>query len=314
MAVNWTKTLAGVGAIGAGLVAWTAIAARTNEALVPADGSFCDVDGARLHYTDEGSGPVLVLIHGLMGQMRNFSYAVTEELVRDYRVINVDRPGWGYSTLTPGTERPSIPEQAAMIAQLLDRLAIDKATIVGHSLGGAVGLAMALNHPEKVANLALIAALTQPQDTPPEAFNGLMVPQPLSGVISWTIAVPMATLTGAAAAQLVFAPERLPLDFTTKGGGALGIRPKSFRAGAFELMSAKAEMEALVPRYGEIDLPVSMLFARDDNVLKVDMHGEATEPLIARAELTLTDGGHMLPITRADETIAFIRSAAARLV
>jgi pimeloyl-ACP methyl ester carboxylesterase len=313
MARNWTKALAGAGAIAGGLVAWTAIAARTNEALVPADGSFCDIDGARLHYTDEGSGPVLVLIHGLMGQMRNFSYAVTEHLVRDYRVINVDRPGWGYSTLAPGAERPGIPQQASMIAALLDRLAIDKAVIVGHSLGGAVALAMALDHPQKVSGLALIAALTQPQDTPPEAFKGLMVPQPLSGVIAWTIAIPMATLTGAVAAQAVFAPVPLPLDFTTRGGGALGIRPKSFRAGAFELMSAKAEMEALVPRYGELDMPVSMLFARDDNVLKPEVHGEVTKPQIARAELTLTEGGHMLPVTRPDETIAFIRRAAARL-
>lgn len=314
MTRTWIKVLGGAVAVGAGLVGWTALATRVNEGLVPADGRFIDVSGARLHYTDQGSGPVLVLIHGLMGQLRNFSYAVTDQLKDSYRIINIDRPGWGYSTLTDEAARPGIPEQAAMIDELLDRLEIAQATIVGHSLGGAVALALALDHPARVANLALISPLTGPQDMPPEAFRGLMVPQPLSRIISWTIAIPLATLTGPASMASVFAPDLPPADFGTRGGGALGMRPQSFRAGAAELLRANDEMTALTARYGEINVPVSILFGRADNVLKSDAHGERTAETLARGELTLIAGGHMLPVTHPRETVSFIRSAAARII
>ena len=309
----WMKALGGVAAVGAGLAGWTALATRMNEALVPADGRFIDVAGGRMHFTDEGSGPVLVMIHGLMGQLRNFSYAVTDRLKDSHRIINVDRPGWGYSTLADENARPNIAGQAAMIAELLRRLEIEQATIVGHSMGGAVALALALDHPGRVANLALVAPLTGPQETPPEAFRGLMVPPSVSNVLSWTLAVPIATLSGTSAARAVFAPDALPADFATRGGGALGIRPQSFRAGVAELQNANAQMAALVLRYAEIAQPVSILYGRDDQVLSAAIHGERRIAAFPHGALTLIDGGHMLPVTHPAETAAFIRSAAARI-
>ena len=67
------------------------------QAAVPADGHFVRVNGKRVHYRDEGSGPTIVMIHGLAGQMRNFSYALLDKLASDHRVILIDRPGSGYS-------------------------------------------------------------------------------------------------------------------------------------------------------------------------------------------------------------------------
>ena len=61
-------------------------------------GSFIDIDGSRIHYLDQGSGPTILCIHGLAGQMRHFTYALLDKLKSDYRLVIVDRPGSGYST------------------------------------------------------------------------------------------------------------------------------------------------------------------------------------------------------------------------
>ncbi len=309
-----TRGAIGAGAIVGALALWSGLAARANEALVPADGDFVDVPGARLHYTDSGGpGPVLVMIHGLMGQLRNFSYSLTERLTDSYRVILVDRPGWGYSEAT-GDAQPGIEEQADIMAAFIDTLGLKQPTIVGHSLGGAVALALAIRHPGKANNLVLLAPLTQPQDVPPPAFRGLMTPAPLRGILSWTLAIPMTTLTGPGVLKAVFTPDAVPLDFPIRGGGALSARPVSYRSGAFELGDASDSMRSLVPHYGAIDVPVSILFGRQDNLLDPEQHGTTTADLVARGEITLIEGGHMLPVTHPDETALFIRANAARMV
>ena len=90
-------------AIVAGLMLYAAWTARRVEKALPPLGRFVEVDGGRIHYLEAGSGPTLLLIHGLGGQMRNFTHSLLERLKGDYRLIIVDRPGSGYSTRLPGT-------------------------------------------------------------------------------------------------------------------------------------------------------------------------------------------------------------------
>jgi alpha-beta hydrolase superfamily lysophospholipase len=74
--------------------AWTAHQVETN---LPPRGKFIDIDGVRLHYIDKGSGPTLLLIHGLAGQVLNFTHSLLSRLTHDFRVVILDRPGSGYS-------------------------------------------------------------------------------------------------------------------------------------------------------------------------------------------------------------------------
>ena len=128
----------GAGALGAGL--YTSRKAREAEAAVPMDGRMVEAGGHRFHVAEQGQGRPLLLIHGLAGQMRNFSYALLDRLATDYRVILIDRPGSGYSA--PG-ETANIRAQAAQIARFIAALELEKPLVVGHSLGGAVALALA---------------------------------------------------------------------------------------------------------------------------------------------------------------------------
>src|SRR5687768_2438886 len=89
-----------LGAAGA-LAAFTLAETRRVQRLVPPDGGFIEVEGARLHVLDRGTGQPIVLIHGLGGQLRNF-HRLVDNLAEEFRVIAVDRPGSGYSTAAPG--------------------------------------------------------------------------------------------------------------------------------------------------------------------------------------------------------------------
>jgi len=300
--------LAGATAWIAGLAIFSRVAARRIERDVPADGHFVTIDGIRLHYSDHGHGPAIMMIHGLCGQMRNFSYALTDRLVADHRVILVDRPGSGYSAAAPSA---AIPAQAELIAGLIDALRLDRPLIVGHSLGGAIALALALDHPDKVGGLALISPLTQPQDSVPPAFRAMSIASPLvRRAVAWTIATPLGLLSGSKGTDAVFAPEPAPADFGTKGGGVLVLRPGAFHAASTDIAAARADMATLAARYAELSVPVAILFGREDAILDPELHGAKIAADMPRVDLTLIPGGHMIPVTAPEQVAAWIRGRA----
>ncbi len=131
------------------LTAWTAWAA---ERAVPPCGQFIEIKGARIHYLDRGQGRTIVMIHGLGGQMANFSHSLLDRLTDEFRVILVDRPGSGYSTRPRGASA-RLKAQGDTIAAFIRALRLDRPLLVGHSLGGAVALATALDHPACVGGL-----------------------------------------------------------------------------------------------------------------------------------------------------------------
>lgn len=289
------------------LALWSGYVARGVERWVPMDGKLLEVPGVRIHYVEMGpaDAPAVVMVHGILSQLRVFTYALAGRMAKDHRVIVVDRPGWGYSALTG--PRLDIAGQADAIAAFIAALGLDKPLLVGHSMGGAVSLALALAHPDKVRGLALIAPYTQPIDAPPAPFRSLVIPPLLRPLIAWTIAVPLSLRTGKAKTVEVFAPDPVPEDFPIKAGGALAIRPRSFLSGCYELGIGKEAMERQAPRYGEIVLPVAILYGREDALLDPELHGRRTAAAIPGATVEIVEGGHMLPVTHVDATEAWLR-------
>ena len=304
------KWLAGGAALAAGAFGATFYTARTAkkaEEAVPMDGRLVQAGPYTLHVAEQGEGRPLLLIHGLAGQMRNFGQAMLDDLAGDHRVIRVDRPGSGYSPrLASG--RAHLAEQADAIAALIDELALDRPVLVGHSLGGALSLAVAIRHPEKVGALALIAPATQRIESVPEVFKGLVVPPAILPLIAWTVAIPVGVATSDKVLAEVFKPDPVPANFLIDGGGMLGFRPGAFQGAATDLADASSEAEDLVAAYSGLKLPVGIFFGREDNILDYRLHGEKTASEIAGAKLTLTSGGHMLPFTVPEETARFVRS------
>ena len=305
----------GIAALGGGLAAYSRATARKIERAVPRDGELIDVDGETLHVAQRGSGPPIVLIHGLAGQMRNFGRPMLEALERDYRLILVDRPGSGYSPRAAG-KSARLNVQAATIAALIRKLDLDRPLIVGHSLGGALALSLALDHPDVVGGLALIVPLTQPQDieSVPPVFKPLVIRSPaVRRAVAWTVATAMGIMKAEAAMKEIFAPEAVPEDFGTEGGGLLAVRPDNFYATSSDLVELEGELEPMAERYKDLKVPVSILYAREDNLLDPKIHGEKTVGQIKGAKLELADGGHMLPFTQPLLAAAFVRRAAEQI-
>jgi pimeloyl-ACP methyl ester carboxylesterase len=112
------------------------------------------VAGRRLRYLDIGQGPVLLLVHGLGASLQAW-YANVADLATDHRVIAVDLPGFGHSDLAAAPA--DVRSYAAALADLLDWLDVERAIVVGHSLGGLIAQRMAIEHPDRVAGLVLVS-------------------------------------------------------------------------------------------------------------------------------------------------------------
>lgn len=299
------------------LLAWHAWnltrGARMAEAIAPREGRVTPVTGGAIHWVESGAGPrTVVLIHGLGGQSRHWTYAVAERLAPDHRVIAIDRPGAGYSTRA-SDEAAALPVQAEMIAEFLQKQGLTSVFVAGHSLGGAVTLTLALNHPELMSGFALVAPLTHPASKVSKAFEGLAVASPLMRrALAWTLAVPMAKKYAAQTLELVFAPEPAPADFISRGGGVLGLRPGSFVSTSADFVAA-AGIAELSPHWEKIALPGGVLYGDQDALLDWREQGEALAIRLPDLDWQVLPGrGHMLPITAPDETAAFIRRVADR--
>ena len=294
------------------LVGFAAYTARRVESADPPRGRFLELDGRRIHYIDEGAGPPLFLIHGLGGQLKNFTYALVGRLSGEFRVIAVDRPGSGYSTRPSGAD-PRLRAQGELMAKAIGALKLDRPLVVGHSLGGAVALTIGLDHPECVSGLALVAPVTQVVETPPEPFRGLDIKSPfLRWIVAWTLATPLGILNGDQVLKQVFAPEKVPADFVRRGGGTLGLRPRSFYATSTDMEAVNDGFDDMIRRYPSLSVPAGILFGKGDQLLTPGCMGKRRRSRIPGLDLELIDGGHMLPVTAPDAVADFIRRLARR--
>ncbi|MCP3422817.1 alpha/beta fold hydrolase [Nocardioides pinisoli] len=111
--------------------------------------------GHDLSYVDTGSGPAILFIHGILGSQRQWSHLV-DELDEDHRVVVPDLFGHGDSAKPTGDY--SLGAHAATLRDLLDRLGIERVTLVGHSLGGGIAMQFYYLFPERVDRLVLVAS------------------------------------------------------------------------------------------------------------------------------------------------------------
>lgn len=115
---------------------------------------FTMVGDVAVHYADnERPGPVLVLLHGYMESLEVWDEFAGLLGKAGYRVVTLDLPGHGISEVLGDTHPMAM--LADVVAALLDKLRIERAVLVGHSMGGYVALAFAEKHPEKLNGLVL---------------------------------------------------------------------------------------------------------------------------------------------------------------
>ena len=135
---------------------------------------FIDLSGGvRLHYKDEGHGPLLVLVHGFGDNFGSWD-GWTKELKNRFRIIRIDLPGHGL-TRAPATTRIDPEAYADLIDEFAAKAGLPKFAVAGNSLGGAVAWELAVRHPERLDALILVDAAGFPSvglaKNPPLAFR-----------------------------------------------------------------------------------------------------------------------------------------------
>jgi pimeloyl-ACP methyl ester carboxylesterase len=140
-------------------------------------------NGVRVHYRDQGaaSSRTLLLIHGYAASLHTWEPWVSL-LGAEYRIVSLDLPGHGLTETPKGYEKTmSRDAYSELVNAFMEKMQIDKAVVIGSSMGGAVGWTLALDHPQRVEGLVLVGAAGWPQeannvDERPAIFKLLRAP------------------------------------------------------------------------------------------------------------------------------------------
>jgi pimeloyl-ACP methyl ester carboxylesterase len=318
-------------AILGALAALTAVAVDKIERAHPPSGRFVEVEGGRLHLVELGApdAPPVVLLHGASDNLGDMRLALGDRLAASYRVILIDRPGHGWSDRPGGRADAAPARQAQLVHQALTRIDIPRAIFVAHSWAGVLATAYALDYPQSVAGLVLLAPVTHPSPLSIAWYNNLArallvesaryATAPIIGpVFVRTLALPFGKLLIWPSTQSGFAPQEPPPDYFTTTGAELLLRPSEFTAFGEDLTRLKEFVALQAPRYSAIEAPTVILTGDQDEVVPPAIHAQAIAAAVPRAKLVVLPGiGHMVQFAapeRVVEAIAAIDELEARNV
>ncbi|MFC5321436.1 alpha/beta fold hydrolase [Bradyrhizobium oligotrophicum] len=285
-----------------GALAVLALLTRAGVAVVerryPAQGQAIDVDGATINLVDigprDGEKPPLLLIHGASSNLEAMRRPLGELLAQRHRVLLVDRPGHGWSPRTrPEDSTPAA--QARMLDEALARLGIGQVVLVVHSWSGALGLRMALDFPDRVAGLVMLAPVAYPWRGGVGQYNAAVATPVIGPLLAHTITLPLGLALMAPGVRGVFAPQEMPDDFVERTATPLLLRPSEFLANARDLVTLKQAVIEQAPRYGEIKVPVTIVAGEADRTVYTDIHSRPLAQVVLQTRLiVLPELGHMV--------------------
>jgi pimeloyl-ACP methyl ester carboxylesterase len=226
-----------------------------------------------------------------------------------YRVIAFDRPGYGYS------ERPrstiwTADAQAALIGAALAKLGIAKATVLGHSWGCSVAVALALRAPELVTGLVLASGYYHPSvRADVVTMSGPAMPV-VGDAIRFTISPILGRLMWPLMTKKIFGPAPVPEKFEDGFPKEMTLRPSQIRASAAEAALMIPDAFAARARYAEMKMPVVIVAGEEDRLIDIDdqsarLHAELPQSTFHR----VPGAGHMVHQTAPEVVMAAIDEA-----
>jgi pimeloyl-ACP methyl ester carboxylesterase len=280
----------------------------------PPRGRFVKVRRLRQHVVELGEAqagaPPIVLIHGAGCNLEDMRLALGERLAARHRVILIDRPGMGWSK-RKGRAGSSPAYQAAILREVLERLGIERAIIVGHSWGGALAASFALDHPDRTAALALLAPPLYPFARSTTWLYALFATPALGWIYARTLALPLGLPFIGLGMASAFLPQLPPSNYLKRSAGLLLLRPSTFLANARDVADLVTNLRPQVARYPELAAPVVVVSGNMDFVVASQPHAVAFAAAVPRARLVMLPGiGHMLHHAAADRVVAEIEGLA----
>ncbi|QCK88385.1 alpha/beta hydrolase [Phreatobacter aquaticus] len=296
------------------LAAWTGHRARAITQRFPPSGQFVATRAGRLHLIDQGQGDLPVLfLHGASGTLRVWEPAIGRHLAGLGRTILVDRPGHGFSERKAGRGAASLAHQAGAMIDALDALDIGRVVVVAHSWAGALGTRLALDYPDRVAGLMLIAPVTHPWPGGISWYYTAASLPVIGPLFSWTVALPAGELLMRRSIDGVFAPQSIGADYSHEAGIPLVLRPRQFMANAEDCVALNDQVAAQAPRYGEIACPVTVISGDSDGVVWTHLHSLGMARDVPQTRLIILDNvGHSPHHASPERLVAEIHDIKAR--
>lgn len=297
-------------AVGSAL--WVERSSRAAERRHHAAHQLMYVEGTRLHYRLEGDGPPVMLVHGNMVDGNDFEASgLVERLARQYRVLVVDRPGFGHSD-RPRGEVWTPARQARLLHHVASTLGLQRPVVIGHSLGAQIALCMALQRPADVAGLVLVSGYYW---SSLRLDRWMVAPSaiPLLGdVLRYTTAAWTARATFDSAIRGMFAPAPVPERFRQLLPREMLLRPLQQRATAEDGSRMVTQARVLQKRYAELKTPVTLIAGAQDKVVSA-RQSERLHQALPQSRLRLLAGaGHMAHYQAQEQISTAIADALSR--
>ena len=265
------------------------------------------VDGVALNYVSGGSGRPVVLIHGNPGSHQDYTLSLFERLTQSYYVVAFDRPGHGYSERHDSVQT-TVEVQAGIIHQALERLAIEKPVLVGHSWGGSLVLAAAVAYQKDLSGIVLLAPAAYPSVR--VEWWSLLPRVPLLGEFVVNTLTPyLGRAFVRKSLKQAYDPQELQHEYAEQSA-EMWMRPDHIRACAYDERTLAASLRVLSQYYCDIEMPVVIVTGSADRLLDPNEHAYPLQKAIKNSKLVvLPETGHQLPQTQPDAVIAAIDAA-----
>lgn len=276
----------------------------------PPRGRRIAIGGLRQHVVELGGDapskvPPIVLLHGAGCNLEDLR-ALGERLAGRHRVILVDRPGQGWSE-TKGRQSNSPAYQAGILRELLDRLGVGRAIVVGHSWGGTLAAAFALDYPDRVAGLVLLSPPTHPRLRRLTRFYSVLAAPVFGWLFARTLALPLAVPAFGSSVRAAFLPQVPPPHYLNRAAAFLLLRPKTFLANARDVAGLRDFLARQATRYGALKAPTIIVTGDRDRIVSPREHAVTLAAAIPGAKLIVLPGvGHMPHHADPDKIVALI--------
>jgi pimeloyl-ACP methyl ester carboxylesterase len=279
--------------------------AKNAERRNPPRGRFVTVEGVRLHYVERGTGTPLVLLHGNGSMIEDFqSSGLIDLAAKQYRVIAIDRPGFGHSDRPRSTVwTPEV--QADFIAAALKKIGVPRAIVLGHSWGTLVAVALALKYPQEVQALVLASGYYYP-----DARADVVILSPpalplIGDLLSHTLSPLLSRLMWPLLLRKIFGPSPVPEKFQGFPE-EMAVRPSKIRASAAESALMIPSAHILEKQYRLLQMPVAIVAGAEDRLIESEQSVHLHRDIPHSTLRSVPGTGHMVHQTATAEVMSAI--------
>ena len=285
--------------------------AQRAERRNPPLGRFITVDGVRLHLVERGTGIPLVLLHGNGSMIQDFQCSGLIDLAaKKYRVIAIDRPGFGHTNRPRGTVWT--PEaQAGLINAALKKIGVSRAIILGHSWGTLVALNLAVKYPHEVQALVLASGYYYPNARADVVILSHPAIPLIGDVLSHTLSPLLSRLMWPLMLRKIFGPSSVPEKFNGFSE-EMAVRPSQIRASAAESALMIPSAHTLEKQYRLLQMPVAIVAGAEDRLIEPEQSAQLHEDIPDSTLRCVPGSGHMVHQTATGEIMSAIDMVAAR--